>query len=452
MRADKATMHSLRAAFVALALTPIVVGHTWVDQLRNINAKGEYVGDAGYSRHKLIQGDPQWNYKGGDGTGMQNLVPNPEEKSNPFISNESFVCHPLQRKPKQTANYPRLQTAPGTFMAMRYLENGHVSLVGTDTNRVKDPNNGTIYIFGTTEPKNDEKLFDVLQWTKDGKGGDKRGVLLSAQDFDDGRCHQGNLTPVSKGRSKTLPNYPAGQVSDQPSELELPCESDVMLPKDATVGKAYTLYWVWQWGSVKDPMTLPDGKDEYYTTCIDVDVVDKVDEAAKLEHPMYQQDAMSVAVSKFASRTAMAGYDDPIKGERSPTLFAKLGGGSGGSDSPATAAPSATKPSAAPTTLSTVTTPAGSKPTEPSTEPSASVPEATGIPTMKTRPGRIQPTNIPAGSDSGSDKGDSKDAVTVTDTVVVTVTAAPAVTTTPLAKRAVPHGAKFRGTSPTSQD
>jgi hypothetical protein len=115
-----------------------------------------------------------------------------------------------------------------------------------------------------------EKILDVHGvWTSDGTGGDGRGVLLSEQNFDDGRCYQINSGNISQARQQ--------EYSHQASQLmgaDMWCQQDIKLPSTAPSGKLYTLYWVWDWPTLPgvDP-TYPQGKTEIYTTCMDVDVV-----------------------------------------------------------------------------------------------------------------------------------------------------------------------------------
>lgn len=306
---------SIPRLLLALSAVPAVMGHTWIEQLRNINDKGDFVGEYGYARGMVSKTDAGFN-----GDSMNWELPRSDNiTGGPYISASTKLCHPSQRKQVQSAdNYPRLQAVPGGFMAMRYMENGHVSLPNNQLG--KPENGGTVFVYGTTEPKEDEKLVDVLRWTKDGAGGDKRGVLLALNDFDDGRCYEKNSSPLSLERQKSDPNFAMGQVSDGPGNFPLFCETNAALPKDAQTGKPYTLYWVWQWNTVAgvDP-GLPTGKDEYYTTCIDVDVVDTFAKDVEKEFALGpQQDAMSVAVQAFASRTAI--ITDPIAHEMGPVF------------------------------------------------------------------------------------------------------------------------------------
>jgi hypothetical protein len=181
---------------------------------------------------------------------------------------------------------------------MKYLENGHVSLPQNTPG--KPAGGGTVFVFGTSQPSDNELLVDVLQWTPNGTGGDGRGRLLAAQNFDDGRCYQINTGNISIIRQQEFPN----PVQGQPGTVnEQWCETDIAIPFDTAVGSTYTVYWVWQWATALGTPGVPEGKDEYYTTCSDIDIVagplqDKV------PNPLPQQDPRTTAVSNYQSRTA----------------------------------------------------------------------------------------------------------------------------------------------------
>ncbi|KAF2029502.1 hypothetical protein EK21DRAFT_101119 [Setomelanomma holmii] len=420
----------LSAVVAGLAVAPVAMGHTWIEQLRNVNDKGQYVGEYGYPRGMVSKTDP-----GFSGTSMNFEIP-AGQGGKVFIDDSIFLCHPDQRKQQQSKdNYPRLKATPGGFIAMRYMENGHVTK--PNNQKGKPEKGGTIFVYGTTEPKEDEKIVNVLQWTQDGKGGDGRGTLLAMNNFDDGRCFEVNETPLSQERKQATPNFALGQVSDGPGNYPLFCETNVQLPKNTSMSKPLTLYWVWQWptkaGNV-DP-SYPNGKDEYYSTCIDVDVASAEAALAASAEKKFdlgpQQDAMSVAVRDFASRTAI--MTDAIKGEV----------GSYFSSGKQTPAPSATNgapaPSSAAPAPSSQASAQSSKAPAPSSEtplPSSKASGQPAIPTISRRPGAA-PSGKP-------------------DTVYVTVTGAPAVQSSPPAvvtsKRAVSSAKSPSGiTTRTSQ-
>jgi hypothetical protein len=155
-------------------------------------------------------------------------------------------------------------------------------------------------VFGTSQPSNDELLVDVLQWTTDGTGGDKRGRLLVAQNFDDGRCYQINTGNISVARQQEFPNPVQGQSG---SVHEQWCETDVAVPSDVAVDLTYTVYWVWQWATAPGTLGALEGKDEYYTTCSDVDIVSEP-LRSNIPNPLPQQDPQISAVPDYQIRSA----------------------------------------------------------------------------------------------------------------------------------------------------
>ncbi|PNS20854.1 hypothetical protein CAC42_2785 [Sphaceloma murrayae] len=272
-----------------------VSAHSWVEQMQEISEDGSFVGPMGYPRGYVGRTDA-----GFSGDAMNYLLP-PLSSGRIKINNDDLLCHPDQRTQKQSDNYPVLKMEPGGFVAMKYLENGHVTLPTNQKGKAKS--GGTVFVYGTTEPKDDEKIMDVLKWTEDGKGGDGRGTMIAAQNFDDGRCHQINGETISKERQQDFPD----RLPDQPtSNVEQWCETDVKLPTDID-GSKLTVYWVWQWNTEPgaDP-TYPDGKDEYYTTCADINVGKTMGSQKNVaeKNTLQQQDPQTKAPENFQDRTA----------------------------------------------------------------------------------------------------------------------------------------------------
>lgn len=336
-----------QAAAIAVLFAVPSLAHTWIDQMQVIGDDGKYTGDYGYARGYVE--------KAGQGfTGNSDNYLNPPLASDRTrIDNTDLLCHPQQRSATQSSDkYPRLQAAPGDYFAMKYTENGHVTLNKNQPGKPK--NGGTVFVYGTTQPKTDEKIADVLQWTKDGSGGDKRGKLLAINEFDDGRCYELNSSPESAQRQQQFPDHIAGQPN---SKLPQWCETDVQLPNDAPKGKAYTVYWVWQWPTVAGGVAnggdaaLPNGKDEYYSTCSDVDIIDKTP-TNKAQHSLIQQDPQTTAVTSYKSRTALT--TDALAVTH---IFSTSG--AGGSNAPAsTTASGAISSKSAPGASSAKSTPA----------------------------------------------------------------------------------------------
>ena len=224
-----------------------------------INKNGTFGGAPGYARGNVLRTSPQFK-----DTAMVYMLP-PSDHASQILPSDK-MCKDSQRTQHQTQGSPRLQASPGDAIALRYQENGHVTLPQNSPG--KPQNRGTIYVYGTTEPKDDESFLSVHKaWNQNGTGGDKRGVLLSVQNFDDGRCYQVNGGQISKERQQKYPHQ-----ADQLMGTELWCQQDIALPSNVSAGKPYTLYWVWDW-----PTLLPGNKQkpQTYTTCMDVDVTQK---------------------------------------------------------------------------------------------------------------------------------------------------------------------------------
>ncbi|KAG9572808.1 hypothetical protein KCU97_g15351, partial [Aureobasidium melanogenum] len=220
-----------------------------------------------------------------------------------------------------------------------------------------------------------EKIVDVLKWNTAGNGGDSRGTQIAAQNFDDGRCHQINSGTISMQRQKSFPD----RVADQPdSNVEQWCETDVQIPSTYKTGETVTVYWVWQWPTEAGvDSTYPTGKDEYYTSCAEIDVVDSVSNASPV-HTLQQQDPQSTAVSSFKSRTVLT---------TSPLYT--LASASGSATSTGAAATSS-----ATTTSSGVSSSVSSSavPSNPSTAPSS---ESTNPPIISLPPFSFANTSFP---------------------------------------------------------
>jgi len=283
------------------SLAPSASAHTWIEQMQVIGTNGSYIGDYGYPRGYVARTDKGYN---GDSDKWQ--LPNPETQVNlTRINDEMLMCHTTQRTANYSSEYPKLQVAPGSYVAMKYLENGHVTQPWLPEG--KPDETGTVWVYGTYHPSATEKFTDVLAWTTDGKGGNGKGWMMTAQSFDDGRCYQINNNMLSVDRRINHGDH----VKDQPtSQIEQWCETDLKVPTDAKIGSTLTTYWVWSWDTAPFTNGTACGKDEYYTTCSDFDVVDGGDDLAKLasvplQHTLLQQDPQSTAVSNYQSRTAL---------------------------------------------------------------------------------------------------------------------------------------------------
>ena len=284
-----------------------VSAHSWIEEYQVIGLNGSYIGDRGFSRGYIGREDPTFE-------GSVNslwLLPQsdavmPDGTVRLRINSSDPVCRASQSFHNYSnPAFPPLKVAPGDYVAMKYLENGHVTLPWNQPG--KPPHGGTVYVFGTSSPIKDQMLADVMKWTNDGKGGNGKGRLLTTQNFDDGRCHQVNMCFQSVERQGAYPNETPGQPG---SFNELWCETNVQIPEDIT-GKLFTTYWVWQWPTEPcKECPYPEGKDEYYTTCADHEVVARAandyvklaDEPATNTLP--GEDFTMMAVSTYKERMA----------------------------------------------------------------------------------------------------------------------------------------------------
>jgi hypothetical protein len=347
--------------FTLLAATSFVHAHSWVEQLTVIAPNGTFVGEPGYPRGNVKRSEPGF----GDPKMVHLITGTPSDP----------MCKNTQKTPaSQSASSPPLKAAPGANVALRFQENGHVTLPQNQLG--KPENRGDIFVYGTTQPKDNELFNDVHGvWTADGKGGDGRGVLLAKASYDDGQCYQINGGAISTQRQKQF-----AHAGSQLMGADLWCQTDIKIPSDLSTGKLYTLYWVWTWPTAPsvDP-GLPAGKNETYTTCMDV----SPDSAA----PNFSQ--------KMADQGFVQGQ--PIENAAVPAQFAKLG------DAPAVAGSSASAPAPA------LSAQAPSAPAPSASASSASAP----APPASTSFGPIPPASGPSGAPS---QGSPTTLVTVTVT------------------------------------
>lgn len=325
----RSSLSGKAAALTALfCFLTSVNGHSWVEQLTVIAPNGTFVGEPGFPRGNVLRTDP-----GFSDTAMVNLIPpNGRPDINKVLPTDK-MCRESQQTQTQTDGSPRLQASPGDAVALRFQENGHVTL--PENQPGKPENRGNIYVYGTTDPKPDDTFLSIHKvWNADGTGGDKRGVLLSTQNYDDGRCYQINGGEISTQRQAKFPHE-----ADQLMGGDMWCQQDIALPENAPSGKPYTLYWVWDWPTKAgvDP-GLPDGKTEIYTTCMDIDIT------------------ANAGVQKAAVGGNNYVEDQPLNNAAIPSQMSQLHQPaalpSGGEDAPKGGDSTATKPATAPTATS----------------------------------------------------------------------------------------------------
>ncbi|KAK1808508.1 hypothetical protein LTR12_017134 [Friedmanniomyces endolithicus] len=142
------------------------------------------------------------------------------------------------------------------------------SHIGYNDNPAGKPTPGKIFVYGTQSSHSNDTLLAIHgQWNWNGTGGDKRGRLLHTSNFDDGKCYQYSESKIAQAR---MQRYPFPGTSDPAQNQELWCQNMVQLPELQNTA-LMTLYWIWAW-PFEETRTTPF-REDYYTTCIDLNVV-----------------------------------------------------------------------------------------------------------------------------------------------------------------------------------
>lgn len=194
------------------------------------------------------------------------LLPRPEAPFN-RISPEDGICMPRPTN-QRILNYttgPMLCVKRGSRVVLRYQENGHVSL---SNNTPGKTSSGTVFVYGTAEGRSNDRFLDIHgKWGSKGTSGDRRGRLLVEAPFDDGQCYQApnRFNEVYKARRARYPPDPYHGENRW-------CRTYLTIPSDPHI-LMWTLYWVWDWPT-QASVTRPQGRQQIYTTCMDVCMLD----------------------------------------------------------------------------------------------------------------------------------------------------------------------------------
>ncbi|KAL8700252.1 MAG: hypothetical protein Q9201_005549 [Fulgogasparrea decipioides] len=398
-------------ALAAATLAASVSAHSWVEDISVIANNGTFVGEPGYPRGFAKRG-PGVNP---DKEMVHLLPPNGRPTGNQILDSDP-ICMPSQQQPKQSDGSPMLKAAPGDMVALRYQENGHVTLPQNQPG--KPSNRGTVYIYGTTQPSPDDKFLSIHKvWNPDGTGGDKRGKLLATESFDDGQCYQMNGGQISTQRQGQF-KHKADPIMGQ----DLWCQNNFRIPRDAPSGKPYTVYWVWDWDTAPGTAGQPKGLQEKYTTCMDISVSQTQGNAqshANLPgsvHYAEGQDLNSAAIPNYVQQLASGDnifYPGSVSSGKAAAAEPSAAGSGSSQSSAAAPAPSmlqSSMPAAAGQVTVTVTAPASEKTlTVTAGAPQADTPSTTKITTHSTvyvtqsssMQTQVQPTDV-AGAPSAA--------------------------------------------------
>ncbi|UNI23516.1 hypothetical protein JDV02_009333 [Purpureocillium takamizusanense] len=416
---------------VLLASATAVNAHSWIESAFVIGENGSFIGAEGFPRGYMPRTQPGWSDKQ-----AQNLLPAAGTAA--YTGDELLNKYPFAADPP----HPLLQARPGDRVAVLHLENGHVTLPQNQPG--KPLNRGTVYLYGTAQPKPQERLFDVhLRWNADGSGGDARGRLLATRNYDDGQCFQDNHQPLAQERVSKFSGDGAS------ADKELKCQSVVTIPNDAKPGSVYTVYWYWDWPTLNDQKIdlaatknglfpwagsfmrgdkVPDGwtmdairVNESYSSVLDIKITDKLPGVVAKE-----QQATGAQNKNI--------YNMAVKGQMDNSFDVKVGGaGAGGQDGAGTASAPAGLPQPSSTTVTaslsapTAPTPRDSQPVVTSPDSDCVMSTSTKFVTMTRTIGRgtaaPPPPQAPtSGAAPISPDANAGSTATVTETVTVPAT------------------------------
>lgn len=227
-----------------LLLSGGVSAHTWLESLRSIGSNGAFTGEPGYPRGFVARTDPNFS----DDAAMYRITAKDASTS---------LCHPAQQVANGYANsqFPRLNASAGSFVALTYQENGHVSAPQVPEGRPY--RSGNVYVYATTTLR-DEKFSAVHRnWTADGSL--EAGRLIATRFYDDENCYQ------NQGSGPTPINAERKAASGLDS---VDCQTDIKLPED--IGSdTMALYWVWDWSLWPN---MDKTAFEAYTACVEIEI------------------------------------------------------------------------------------------------------------------------------------------------------------------------------------
>ncbi|KAI9171747.1 hypothetical protein HJFPF1_01238 [Paramyrothecium foliicola] len=228
---ELALLPAMRKVAAIIALANSVTAHSWIESASKVARNGTLVGEVGFARGYVPRTSTNPPYSDTIPTYLLPANGQSAYSGDEIINKFKFEANP---------QFPMLEAAAGDHIALRYLENGHTTLPDNQPNKPR--NRGTVFLYGTTRPKDEEKLFDVhLIWNRDGTGGDGRGILLATRNYDDGQCFQPNGGSLSTSRAAEFADEGAKH------EQELACQTDLKLPDNLEPGSIYTIYWYWDW-------------------------------------------------------------------------------------------------------------------------------------------------------------------------------------------------------------
>lgn len=257
-----------------LLLAGSASAHTWLESLRSIGSNGAFTGEPGYPRGFVARTDPSFS----DDASTYRILA--KDASTP-------LCHPAQQVANGYTNpqFPRLNSSAGSWVALTYQENGHVSAPQVPEGRPY--RSGNIYVYATTTLRDEEFSSVHGNWTADGSL--ESGRLIATRYFDDENCFQ------NQGSGPTPINAERKAASQGLASVD--CQTDIQLPEDID-SDVVGIYWVWDWTLWPN---MQNQAFEIYTGCAEISISqgDKSEVAFDDSVPLDQRAVKSQLATQF---------------------------------------------------------------------------------------------------------------------------------------------------------
>ncbi|KAK9429398.1 hypothetical protein V1505DRAFT_166581 [Lipomyces doorenjongii] len=198
--------------------------HSWIDVLYATDPNGT-VTSVGYIRNYQGHIDADETYHLMDPTSTTPL------------------CMTSQQSMTYSSMYPMLTARPGDNITALYDENGHVTVDQLPPDMQPHPGYYS-WLWGSTNGTQLTTVADMLNVDN---------LLAGPFSFDDGKCAVGNDNRYGRKAQ--------------------PCVSAFYLPKDIEPG-TYNLIWAWHFPKI--PPCEQNAPVEFYTSCLDIQVVDSL--------------------------------------------------------------------------------------------------------------------------------------------------------------------------------
>ncbi|KAK9456709.1 hypothetical protein V1511DRAFT_524245 [Dipodascopsis uninucleata] len=210
-------------SLILIALIASVRAHSWIDVLYATDPLDGNIISTGYIRNYQGHYDDAETY----------------ELLNPTLS--TSLCKADQQTPAYSTEYPMLTARPGDNITAQYDENGHVTVDRLAPDYKPHPGH-YVWLWAHEPGAQLTTVQDMLNVSN---------VFAGPFNFDDGRC------AVSD-------NNIYGRTAQ-------PCRGTFFLPDSIAPG-VYNIVWAWHFPKI--PACEPGAPQEFYTSCLDINIIE----------------------------------------------------------------------------------------------------------------------------------------------------------------------------------